>query len=132
MVLTDRQADRRKLKLLVVISRSYKTCFSIETRDFFFLMTTIFSPCSILGRRRKNSNKNYHASPVFLSHFHFPVYFTLEKKEELRNWKNKNESRWCREVELALRKVGDGGTLESMRVAEDLLALPERMEIGWR
>ena len=53
-------------------------------------------------------------------------------KEELRNWKNKNESRWCREVELALRKVGDGETLELMRVAEDLQALPERMEIGCR
>ena len=24
---------------------------------------------------RKNSNKNYRASPVFLKHFHFPVYF---------------------------------------------------------
>ena len=33
-------------------------------------------------------------------------------------------------MELALRKVGDGETLELMRVAEDLQALPGRMETG--
>ena len=49
-----------------------RKCYVFTPREILRVQITIWE---LLNTLRKNSNKNYRASPVFLQHFHFPAYF---------------------------------------------------------
>ena len=53
-------------------------------------------------------------------------------KEEMRNWKNGNASKWIKGVEMAMRRVGDGVTMRGLRQGMDAVRLLIKMAEGWR